>query len=51
MAADPLQSEKGAATQALVDDARCVPLAHGFSTVVVQEALAVIAGTSEVPLA
>ena len=54
MAADPLQAQKEAAAKALVADAGCVPdraraLVDAFAEVVAQEALAVIAGTAEVP--
>jgi hypothetical protein len=53
MATDPLQGEKEAAAEALVADAGCLPararaLVEAFAAVVVQEALAVIAGTSDV---
>jgi hypothetical protein len=53
MAADALQAEKEAAAQALVADAGCLPeraraLVDAFAEVVAQEALAIIAGTTEV---
>jgi hypothetical protein len=53
MAADPLQAEKDAATSALVADAGSTPerarsLVEAFAAVVAQEALAVIAGTTDV---